>query len=231
MGLPCFHTAEAIVLPSCHAKLSARTSGAREQLSGHRFAGVGRLKHIDVILCWLQDAWTSKVLAYLPISTTVSLSDLNTRKLPAARRRFFHSILEAVRLHDQNRVFESIGVQQKRYFFANELSKQQINRVTRWVKNKASVRMVQCALTPGDAHERDVEQNGVGTSEGEAQIQFARRALAKCCALVAKEENDNAHMPNCHQAKARGGFTTASTPTTSIVRGECWNQRQYFFES
>ena len=90
-------TQKAVALSSCEAEVLALTSGASEAIllkevwsflisgeillearsnssSGRQWlqrSGLGRLKHIDVRLCWLQMAIRERVLKVLPISTQV----------------------------------------------------------------------------------------------------------------------------------------------------------------
>ena len=139
-------TQKAVSLSSCEAEVLALTSGASEAMllkevwtfmvgqetllearsdssSGRQWlqrAGLGRLKHIDVRLCWLQKAIREKVLQVLPVSTQVNIADLNTKKLTASRRQFLLSFMGAVRLKDENEVIEEVGErEQMNYFLSN----------------------------------------------------------------------------------------------------------------
>ena len=113
-GLLCLsfsRTRKSTALSSCEAEVLAMTAGASEAFllkavwtfmvqqiceiemrsdssSGRQWlqrTGLGRLKHVDVRLCWLQSALKRKALDVLPIGNRLNLSDLNTKK---ARRQF-----------------------------------------------------------------------------------------------------------------------------------------------
>ena len=165
-------TQKAVSLSSCEAEVLALTSGASEAMllkevwmfmvgqetllearsdssSGRQWlqrAGLGRLKHIDVRLCWLQQAVHDKILQVLPVSTQVNIADLNTKKLTASRRQFLLSFMGAVRLNDENEVIEEIGEREQMNYFSEQQWKNQVRQVSRWMKNKAVRQMVQCSL-------------------------------------------------------------------------------------
>ena len=165
-------TQKAVSLSSCEAEVLALTSGSSEALllkevwqfmtgqkvtlearsdssSGRQWlqrSGLGRLKHIDVRLCWLQEAIRGQVLRALPISTQVNIANLNTKKLTASRRRFLLSFLGTVRLDSSSETVEVVGEQEQLEYFAEQMWKGQIQRATKWVKNKANKRLVQSAF-------------------------------------------------------------------------------------
>ena len=59
--------------------------------------GLGRLKHVDVRLCHLQDLVRNSVLAVLPVNTKLNVADLNTKKLSKSRRAFWLFYWEALK--------------------------------------------------------------------------------------------------------------------------------------
>ena len=158
-------------LSSCEAEVLAMTAGASEALlvkavwtfmvqqrcevemrsdssSGRQWlqrTGLGRLKHVDVRLCWLQSALKQRTLDVLPIGTKLNLADLNTKKLSQARRQFLLYFLGVVRLNDEGKVKERVGEQEYLDSLASEMWKQQIQNVTRWSKNRTH-KLVQCAM-------------------------------------------------------------------------------------
>ena len=112
-------TQKSIALSSCESEVLALTAGCSEGIllrtiweflsqtgckivarsdssSGRQWlarSGVGRLKHFDIRLCWLQSAIHKKVLEVAPIGTKLNVSDLNTKKLSATRKRWVRQSL------------------------------------------------------------------------------------------------------------------------------------------
>lgn len=153
--LPYSKTQKAVSLSSCEAEVLALTSGSSETLllkevwqqfmtgqrvilearsgssSGRQWpqrSGLGRLKHIDLRLCWLQEAIRNQILRALPISTQVNIADLNTKKVAAARRKFLLSFFGTVRLDSSNEVTEVVGENEQLDYFADQMWKGQIQR-------------------------------------------------------------------------------------------------------
>ena len=167
-------TQKAVALSSCEAEVLSLTSGSSEAIllkevwqfmvgegrnilleawsdssSGRQWlqrSGIGRLKHIDVRLCWLQDAIRSKVLKALPVPTQANISDLNTKKLTAMRRKFLLSFMGAIRLSEDNRILEKIGEEEQTTHFMEQQWKNQVRQVTRWTKSKSSRLFAQCVM-------------------------------------------------------------------------------------
>ena len=167
-------TQKAVALSSCEAEVLSLTSGSSEAIllrevwqfmvgdereivlearsdssSGRQWlqrSGIGRLKHIDVRLCWLQEAIRNKVLKALPIPTQTNISDLNTKKLTAMRRRFLLSFLGAIRLSEDHKIVEKVGEYEQVAYFAEQQWKNQVRQVTRWTRSKSNRMLVQCAM-------------------------------------------------------------------------------------
>ena len=172
LALSYSRTQNAVALSSCEAEVLALTSGVSEAIllqkvwkfmleqevllearsdssSGRQWlqrSGLGRLKHIDVRLCWLQEAIRGHLVKALPFPTQTNVSDLNTKKLTSLRRKFLLSFLGATRLDEQNNVVEVIGEHEQVNYFAELSWKQQVRQVNRWLKNKATRHLVQCSL-------------------------------------------------------------------------------------
>ena len=58
--------------------------------------GIGRLKHVDVRLCQLQDWVRENVISIGTVKTVLNVADLNTKKLTYARRAFLMYFLSQV---------------------------------------------------------------------------------------------------------------------------------------
>ena len=58
--------------------------------------GVGRLKHVDVRLCQLQDLVRESVVKIGTVKTALNVADLNTKKLTYARKAFLMYFLSQV---------------------------------------------------------------------------------------------------------------------------------------
>ena len=126
-AVPCYtycRGQRSIATSSCEAEILACTSAASESLliralwsflvgtdvqlelrsdssSGRQWlqrAGVGRLKHYQIRLLWLQKSVREKELQVLPVGTRVNVADINTKRLPAKRRKFLLFFLSVVEL-------------------------------------------------------------------------------------------------------------------------------------
>ena len=71
-------------------------------------SGVGRLKHFQIRLCWLQQAIKERELCALPGGTKLNIVDLNTKRLTASRRMFLMYFMGVVRA-DNSDTFEHVG--------------------------------------------------------------------------------------------------------------------------
>ena len=58
--------------------------------------GIGRLKHVDVRLCQLQDWVRENTISIGTVKTVLNVADLNTEKLTYARRAFLMYFLSQV---------------------------------------------------------------------------------------------------------------------------------------
>lgn len=147
-------------------------------------SGLGRLKHIDVRLCWLQMAIREKVLKVLPVSTQVNIADLNTKKLTAARRRFLLSFIGAVRLNDENEVVEEVGESEQLNYFAEQQWKQQVRQVSKWMKSRTSKALVHCALLAQAFNMKgcaEKEEELVNTEQSHFWMTVAIFIVLGCC--------------------------------------------------
>ena len=174
MVLSYSRTQKAVALSSCEADVLSLTSGSSEAIllrevwqfmagsereivleacsdssSGRQWlqrSGVGRLKHIDVRLCWLQEAVRSKALKALPVPTHTNISDLNTKKLTAMRRRFLLSFLGAIKLSENHRIVEKVGEDEQAAYLVEQQWKNQVRQVARWTRSRSNRMFVQCAM-------------------------------------------------------------------------------------
>ena len=69
-------------------------SSSARQWSQRR--GIGRLKHVDVRLCQLQDWARENTISIGTVKTVLNVADLNTKKLTYARRAFLMYFLSQV---------------------------------------------------------------------------------------------------------------------------------------
>lgn len=131
--------------------------------------GLGRLKHIDCRLCWLQSAIRKKVLSVLPIGTKLNLADLNTKRLSEARRNFLLYYLGAVRIGEDNAVKQAVGQTEHWEHVAEEAWKCQVKRISRWCNGRGNRKLINSVMLAqafglhgcmdGDSHEDHVEQD------------------------------------------------------------------------
>ena len=147
-------------------------------------SGLGRLKHTDVRLCWLQMAIREKVLKVLPVSTQVNIADLNAKKLTAARRHFLLSFIGAVRLNDENEVVEEVGESEQLNYFAEQQWKQQVRQVSKWMKSPTSKAFVHCALLAQAFNMKgcaEKEEELVNTEQSHFWMTVAIFIVLGCC--------------------------------------------------
>lgn len=148
-------TEKSTALSSCEAEVLAMTSGASEAVllqsvwqfmvgeecelnirsdssSGRQWlqrSGLGRLKHYDVRLCWLQDVLRKKLVTISPVGTKLNVSDVNTKRLSAARRKFLLYFFGLVKLNNENQVVENVGEVEYMDHLAEESLRQQVLRI------------------------------------------------------------------------------------------------------
>ena len=78
-----------------HVRVEVRCdSSSARQWSQRR--GVGRLKHVDVRLCQLQDWVRENIISIGTVKTVLNVADLNAKKLTYARRAFLMYFLSQV---------------------------------------------------------------------------------------------------------------------------------------
>ena len=195
-------TQKSIALSSCESEVLALTAGCSEGIllrsiweflsqkqceviarsdssSGRQWlarSGVGRLKHFDIRLRWLQSAIRKQVLEVAPIGTRLNVSDLNTKKMTAARKRFLLFFLGATRFDESSGTQESIGEAEFIEYMTEEALKAQVRRIGRLAKNKTSRGIFQVAMALSAFGLKGcVEQNGKKLEEtsGNSWQQFA----------------------------------------------------------
>ena len=165
-------TQKSIALSSCESEVLALTAGCSEGIllrtiweflsqtackvvarsdssSGRQWlarSGVGRLKHFDIRLCWLQSAIQKKVLEVAPIGTKLNVSDLNTKKLSATRKRFLLYFLGATRFDEESGQQEAGGETEVVEHMTEEALKVQIQGISRLTRSKANRSILQVAM-------------------------------------------------------------------------------------
>ena len=101
-------------------KLYSDSSSAR---SIAQRMGQGRLKHIDLRYLWIQEMVKRKVVSVNRVGTIYNVSDLNTKKLSLARRKFLMNLIPMAR-GDDGGFFEIIRDEE-------EVDKKRVMRVVR----------------------------------------------------------------------------------------------------
>ena len=82
-----------------------------------------------------------------PIGTKLNVSDLNTKKLSAARKRFLLFLLGATKFDEESRQQDSIGEAECIEHMTQESLKAQIRRIGKLAKSKSSRSIPQVAMT------------------------------------------------------------------------------------
>ena len=127
----------------CKVVARSDSSSGRQWLAR---SGVGRLKHFDIRLCWLQSAIHKKVLEVAPIGIKLNVSDLNTKKLSATRKRFLLYFLGGTRFDEESGQQEAVGETEFVEHMTEEALKVQIQRISRLTRCKANRSILQVAM-------------------------------------------------------------------------------------
>ena len=146
-------TQKTIALSSCESEVYAATSGGAEgkflksvyefliskpirleirsdSSSGRQWlqrSGVGRMKHYDTRLLWMQAEIKQGLIHILPLGTVKNLSDLNTKCLTAKRRKYLLYLIGCVEFKDGE--YSRIGEAEFHEALVEEQMKKRISRV------------------------------------------------------------------------------------------------------
>ena len=88
-------------------------SSSARQWSQRR--GIGRLKHVDVRLCQLQDWVRENTISIGTVKTVLNVADLNTKKLTYARRAFLMYFLSQVEYSEGEEIIHTGVDEYERY--------------------------------------------------------------------------------------------------------------------
>ena len=104
--------------------------------------GQGKLKHLDIRYLWIQEMVRRKVFTVHRVGTVYNISDLNTKKLSLARRKFLMSLVPMAQVNEHG-YFELIVGE-------DDLEKKKVLRVVIILINAScSLSLQGCAVTDG----------------------------------------------------------------------------------
>ena len=150
-------TQKSICLSSCEAELTACVGGVAEALhlaevwrflcretckvvavtdssSCRQFVqclGVGRMKHIETKLLWIQEEVKQETLSITGVGTLLNVADLNTKKLTRNRRNFLMYLLGFVEEDENNGGYATVGEEEFNEFLRKKATAQRMKQVRR----------------------------------------------------------------------------------------------------
>ena len=167
---------------SVRTEIRCDSSSAR-QWSQRR--GIGRLKHVDVRLCQLQDWVRENIISIGTVKTVLNVADLNTKKLTYARRAFLMYFLSQVE-HSEGEDIVHTGVDEyERYEQEKKLkeyvSSGQVKDLVRLIQVFSVIKPVTAAVWP---KEEDLgRQNSESTSAME-EVKYTRSEVMMLMTLL-----------------------------------------------
>ena len=130
---------EFLTQQKCTIQIRTDSSSARQWLQRN---GVGRLKHFDIRLLWLQKAIREGLVSIAPVGTKLNVADINTKKLTVARRKFLQYYLGVVLVDNKNEIQERIGEDEFHQNLLDEKMRLQVKRVNKGIHKSADVQRI-----------------------------------------------------------------------------------------
>ena len=87
--------------------------------------GVGRMKHIETKLLWIQEEVKKETLSITGVGTLLNVADLNTKKLTRNRRNFLMYLLGFVEEDENNGGYATVGEEEFNEFLRKKATAQQ----------------------------------------------------------------------------------------------------------
>ena len=158
-------------------------SSSARQWSQRR--GIGRLKHVDVRLCQLQDWVRENTISIGTVKTVLNVADLNTKKLTYARRAFLMYFLSQVEYSEGEDIVHTGVDEYERYEQEKKLkeyvSSGQVKDLIRLIQVFSVIKPVTAAVWP---KEEDLgRQNSESTSTME-EVKYTRSEVMMLMTLL-----------------------------------------------
>ena len=158
-------------------------SSSARQWSQRR--GIGRLKHVDVRLCQLQDWVRENTISIGTVKTVLNVADLNTKKLTYARRAFLMYFLSQVEYSEGEDIVRTGADEYERYEQEKKLkeyvSSGQVKDLIRLIQVFSVIKPVTAAVWP---KEEGLESQYSGRVEAMEEVKYSRSEVMMLLTLL-----------------------------------------------
>ena len=158
-------------------------SSSARQWSQRR--GIGRLKHVDVRLCQLQDWVRENTICIGTVKTVLNVADLNTKKLTYARRAFLMYFLSQVEYTEGEDIVHTGVDEYERYEQEKKLkeyvSSGQVKDLIRLIQVFSVIKPVTAAVW---IKEEDLHSQYSGSVEAMEEVKYSRSEVMMLMTLL-----------------------------------------------
>ena len=158
-------------------------SSSARQWSQRR--GIGRLKHVDVRLCQLQDWVRENTISIGTVKTVLNVADLNTKKLTYARRAFLMYFLSQVEYSEGEEIIHTGVDEYERYEQEKKLkeyvSSGQVKDLIRLIQVFSVIKPVTAAVWTND---EDLDSQYSGSTDAMEEVKYSRSEVMMLMTLL-----------------------------------------------
>ena len=158
-------------------------SSSARQWSQRR--GIGRLKHVDVRLCQLQDWVRENTISIGTVKTVLNVADLNTKKLTYARRAFLMYFLSQVENSEGEELVHTGVDEYERYEQEKKLkeyvSSGQVKDLIRLIQVFSVIKPVTAAVW---IKEEDLHSQYSGSTDAMEEVKYSRSEVMMLLTLL-----------------------------------------------
>ena len=158
-------------------------SSSARQWSQRR--GIGRLKHVDVRLCQLQDWVRENTISIGTVKTVLNVADLNTKKLTYARRAFLMYFLSQVEYSEGEDIVHTGVDEYERYEQEKKLkeyvSSGQVKDLIRLIQVFSVIKPVTAAVW---IKEEDLHSQYSGSVNAMEEVKYSRSEVMMLLTLL-----------------------------------------------
>ena len=176
------HLFEFLTGENVRIEIRCDSSSAR-QWSQRR--GIGRLKHVDVRLCQLQDWVRENTICIGTVKTVLNVADLNTKKLTYARRAFLMYFLSQVEYTEGEDIVYTGVDEYERYEQEKKLkeyvSSGQVKDLIRLIQVFSVIKPVTAAVW---IKEEDLQSQHSGSVEAIEEVKYSRSEVMMLMTLL-----------------------------------------------
>ena len=167
---------------SVRTEIRCDSSSAR-QWSQRR--GIGRLKHVDVRLCQLQDWVRENIFSIGTVKTVLNVADLNTKKLTYARRAFLMYFLSQVEYSEGEEIIHTGVDEYERYEQEKKLkeyvSSGQVKDLIRLIQVFSVIKPVTAAVWTKD---EGLHSQYSGSTDAMEEVKYSRSEVMMLMTLL-----------------------------------------------